>query len=578
MSLGDSSFPTTAAVAIALIWIIVPWVVADNATSEAIFANQQIAARFKTIRAYYTDNIVNKVLRSGVIKASPDHKADDNAIPLPATMIHDLSALLANQDTTISLYSKYPFPNRKDRRLDEFQQEAWDFLTQNPRETFARNEMRDGRHVVRVAVADTMAVQGCVNCHNSEPSSPKTDWKLGDVRGVLEVSSVIDAQLAHGATLSNRIILGAAFLGLLLFGITLLGTRSVTGPLGGLVRAMGDLASGNLDMILPGLGRKDEIGQMAQAVEEFKAKTAEKAREETELRHAREQTAAAERKAAEDREIAAKEAAAEREATARRAATHKLAGEFEAAVGDIIEAVSSASSELEGAAATLTGAADATQELSGLVAAASTEASANVCSVASAAEEMMSSVGEIGRQVQRSSDIAREAVKQAEATDARIGELSKAAGRIGAVIKIITAIAEQTNLLALNATIEAARAGEAGKGFAVVAQEVKALAAQTAKATDEIASQIAGMQTATEESVGAIKAIGGTIAKTSEISAAIAAAVEEQGAATMEIARNVNCGRRHFQGRRQHHRRESPRRRDRLSLGASIVVGAIARE
>jgi methyl-accepting chemotaxis protein len=174
-----------------------------------------------------------------------------------------------------------------------------------------------------------------------------------------------------------------------------------------------------------------------------------------------------------------------------------------------------------------------------MVASASEEASSNVQTVASAAEEMSASVSEVGRQVQESSRIAGEAVRQAEKTDARIAQLSQAAGRIGDVVKLITAIAEQTNLLALNATIEAARAGEAGRGFAVVAQEVKALAAQTAKATDEISTQIAGMQTATLESVGAIKEIGATITRISEIATTIAAAVEEQGAATSEIARNV---------------------------------------
>jgi len=162
-----------------------------------------------------------------------------------------------------------------------------------------------------------------------------------------------------------------------------------------------------------------------------------------------------------------------------------------------------------------------------------------VQSVASATEEMTSSVNEISRQVQESAKISGEAVKQARDTDARINALSQAAGRIGDVVKLITAIAEQTNLLALNATIEAARAGEAGRGFAVVASEVKQLASQTAKATDEISTQIAGMQTATQESVAAIKEIGGTIARISEIASTIAAAVEEQGAATQEIARNV---------------------------------------
>ena len=217
----------------------------------------------------------------------------------------------------------------------------------------------------------------------------------------------------------------------------------------------------------------------------------------------------------------------------------ELADGFEATVGEIVDTVSSASTELEATAGTLTRTAEVTQELSGAVAAASEEASANVQSVASATEEMTASVNEISRQVHESATIAAEAVKQAQRTDARIGELSQAAGRIGDVVKLITEIAEQTNLLALNATIEAARAGESGRGFAVVASEVKALAAQTGSATEEIGTQIAGMQAATGESVAAIKEIGATIARISGIAATIAAAVEEQGAATQEIARNV---------------------------------------
>jgi len=249
--------------------------------------------------------------------------------------------------------------------------------------------------------------------------------------------------------------------------------------------------------------------------------------------------AEAARKAAEDKAAAEKAAVDERIAAERRATMNKLAGDFEKAVGDIVSTVSTASGELESAAQTMTKTADDTQKRSTIVAAASEEASANVSSVASATEEMSASVQEISRQVQESSRIASEAVDQAQKTDQRIAQLSAAAGRIGDVLKLITAIAEQTNLLALNATIEAARAGEAGKGFAVVAQEVKALAAQTAKATDEIASQIAGMQSETSHAVTAIKEIGGTISHISQIAAAIATAVEEQGASTGEIARNV---------------------------------------
>ena len=228
-----------------------------------------------------------------------------------------------------------------------------------------------------------------------------------------------------------------------------------------------------------------------------------------------------------------------RSATQRKVEMSKLAGNFESAVGEIIETVSSASTELEASANTLTSTAERGEKLATMVAAASEEASTNVQSVASATEELSSSVNEIGRQVQESARMANEAVEQARLTDHKVGELSKAAARIGDVVELITTIAGQTNLLALNATIEAARAGEAGRGFAVVASEVKALAEQTAKATGEISQQISGIQGATQDSVNAIKMIGSTIKSLSEISSTIAAAVEEQGAATQEIARNV---------------------------------------
>ena len=242
----------------------------------------------------------------------------------------------------------------------------------------------------------------------------------------------------------------------------------------------------------------------------------------------------AEARATEERKVAREKAEAER-----KVAMGRLADEFDRAVGKIVDTVSTTSMELESAAGSMSKTAETTQQLSAAVASASEESSTNVQSVAGATDEMAASVSEISRQVQESNRIANEAVAQAGKTDARISDLSHAAGRIGDVVKLITAIAEQTNLLALNATIEAARAGEAGKGFAVVAQEVKQLASQTAKATDEIRGQIAGMQTATQESVAAIKEIGETISRIAQIATTVAAAVEEQGAATQEIARNV---------------------------------------
>jgi methyl-accepting chemotaxis protein len=322
-----------------------------------------------------------------------------------------------------------------------------------------------------------------------------------------------DDRISSTVTMQEIVAGAAVLMGLM---IAFLIARSIIGPLSGLTSGMKELAGGNFGVVLPGLDRKDEVGDMAQAVETFKVLAEQKARDEAEAKIKQDQIAAQQRKAD----------------------MIKLADDFESAIGEIVETVSSASTELEASASTLTSTAVRSQELTTMVAAASEEASTNVQSVASATEEMASSVNEISRQVQESARIATD-VDQARKTNDRVGELSKAAARIGDVVELINTIAGQTNLLALNATIEAARAGEAGRGFAVVASEVKALAEQTAKATGEIGQQISGIQAATQESVGAIKEISGTIEKLSEISSTIAAAVEEQGAATQEISRNV---------------------------------------
>jgi signal transduction histidine kinase len=255
--------PLMVIAAIAAVWFIVPRKVAESATDQAVLAGRSIATQFKTLREYYTENVVDKILSEGTFRASSDHKGDAKAIPLPATMILDLSTMLAKQNTAISLYSKFPFPNRAHRPLDAFQQEAWDFLVRNPDETYSRHQILDGRQVVRVAVADTMVVQACVNCHNAIAESPKKDWKLGDVRGVLEVTSVIDTELANGAALSRSIIIGAVLTGLGLVAMALLVAGSVTRPIENLIGAMQKVAAGNFDTILPGLGRKDEIGRLA---------------------------------------------------------------------------------------------------------------------------------------------------------------------------------------------------------------------------------------------------------------------------------------------------------------------------
>jgi methyl-accepting chemotaxis protein len=321
-------------------------------------------------------------------------------------------------------------------------------------------------------------------------------------------------------------------------GIAVLMARRMSLAVRSSTAAMKQLAAGALDIELPRKSRRDEVGEMADALAVFKANSLENRRLLAEQQEAGRRLAE-ERRLTEEREAEERVAAEERQDQATKEAMHKVVGEFESAVGSIVGVVSASATELEATASGLTDTARSTQQLSNAVAAASEEASTNVQTVASAAEQMTASVLEISNQVQHSTEIAHRAVSQAEQTDARVNELSKAASRIGDVVKLITAIAEQTNLLALNATIEAARAGDAGKGFAVVAQEVKALAAQTAKATGEIGAQITDMQSATQDSVMAIKEISATINKMSEIAGTIASAVEEQGAATREIARNV---------------------------------------
>ena len=706
-------------------WILVPQFVSQNASDQAVSAATQIVNQFKIIRGYYTRNVVRKAIATGTLKPSFDHKDDERAIPLPATFIHDLSALLAEEDTTVTLYSAFPFPLRDERRLDEFQEQAWAYLVANPDGVYSQQETRGGREVVRVAVADRMVAEACVSCHNSHPDSPKTDWSMGDVRGVLEVDTAIDGALAAGQDLSNMIVLAIIASGALLVGLSVAAARRVVAPLAQTTHAMRRLADGNDSIEVAGTERSDELGAMARAMmalretvagsfrlnqmvedmpvgvmmcdtvdfkvnymnkfstntlrtleahlpikvddmvghsidvfhkipshqrnilsdpknlphkalihvgpetldllvtairdksgtymgpmltwsvvtqkvqadadsarllqmvdnmpinvltcdpEEFKINYINATSVNTlrQLQHLL--PVPADQLLGQSIDIFHKNPSHQRNLLSNpknlphkaqiklgtesldllaSAVMDKDGGylgpmlswsvvtaqvEMATRVGEVVEIVSSASAELQSTAESMSATAEETSRQSQAVAAAAEEATTNVQSVAAASEEMAKSIDEIGRQVEQSAAIASRAVQEADSTNVSMESLAEAAQKIGEVVELISDIASQTNLLALNATIEAARAGDAGKGFAVVASEVKSLANQTAKATDDISSQISGMQDATKSTVDAIKGISTTINEISEIASAIAAAVEEQGAATQEISRNV---------------------------------------
>jgi len=482
-------------VAIVSLAVYVPMQMRSSIVDNAIVSSQRTVEQLKALRKYYAGNVISEVVASPGIAAGVDHEGKNGVVPLPATMVHDLSGATKSDGASFSLYSALPFPNRGNRKLDGFEIMAWDLLVANPDESFVREEVVDGVTTLRVAIADKMVNETCVNCHNAHPESPKTNWKLGDVRGVLEVRTAIDDQLAVGQRMSWTIIgaLGIAIIAVLVTLFTLY--RKLIGQR--LEKLKSTMENCKLSEPLDESGA-DEIAQLSKSFNAFTRRISSSVAE-----------------------------------------MHSASINLDEVSGLLSEASSESSSRID-------------QQHNKTVAIASSisQMSAQIDAVVERTVEAKNATQQAEQDTHQGKSIVNDSMvaindlaREVESASSTISALETDAENIGSVLDVIRGIAEQTNLLALNAAIEAARAGEQGRGFAVVADEVRTLATRTQQSTDEIQRMIENLQSGARKAVevmnkscGQAEAGVGQAKKATEALDAISRAISKISQLNVDIA------------------------------------------
>ncbi len=482
-----------------------------TATEVGVKNIDQISA----IRHFYAEHILTEALDAG-LATDTQHRDSLGTVPAPATFLYDMSAIITETGTEANLYSPYPWPNRTGRILDERQQKAWDMLSANPDAIYTEfSTNNNGDRIVYVGYADRLITPLCVDCHNNHPDSPIAGWSLNDPRGVLEVAVNVEGIMQRGERIGYTfsgvialLVILSLFMG---FGID----RTIGRPLVVISKKALKMLDGEVVREIPYSNRKDEMGVLARALEQLTRYVEEHERILT---------------------LEAQEAKAQATRSIR---LENLLAEFDNKINKTSQEIDNYIKIIYDVAGNLTTNSSETSSQITAISGSTDEMNRNIQSVSKSGQQLSETITTVLEQVTKSRDIARSASTQADEANVKIKGLADAAQRIGEVVDLINDIANQTNLLALNATIEAARAGEAGKGFAVVAGEVKNLANQTAKATEEISSQIHNIQSETNDAVTSIAEVTAVVSNINSLSNDIATAIDTQNQAVQEISNNA---------------------------------------